>query len=188
VLIRLLGTGLVLLVVVFAWVKVGQLFHASLKPAPPVRATAIAWGGRVFSDGGELRRWLAGRGGSYAAFARRYPGAYAVLEGLTYRPRVKHRAAVQRNANARSAEPRRQTAAARASVTPAASSASHRSATLAAAMIAAIAALALTLAVLPGGLVVRVSPGVARVVVSTRVYFAAVGLSVLIGALAALRL
>ncbi|HXH98507.1 MAG TPA: hypothetical protein VNH40_14960, partial [Gaiellaceae bacterium] len=55
-------------------------------PTPPAadrldRPTAIAWGGRVFSDQPSLTAWLRARGASYGAWAALHPYDAAIVEG-----------------------------------------------------------------------------------------------------------
>ena len=83
--IRTFGNALVLVLVVTAmaipWYFVARTLQ-NVAPAAnsPVRASAMVWGGRVFSDRQPLLQWLHARGVAYSVWGGRHPRARATLE------------------------------------------------------------------------------------------------------------
>jgi hypothetical protein len=67
--VQLLAAGVMAFTVAAA---AGQLALMQAGPAGPAQPTAVVWGGRVFTNRTALERWLAARGASYEAWARRH--------------------------------------------------------------------------------------------------------------------
>lgn len=95
-------------VIAISWAAVVRTIQ-SAHPAPTrARATAVAWGDRVFASRAELARWLRSRGATYSAWARTHATSAGIID-----PSVRARAAsIRKRAAARhSAHPRPHAAA-----------------------------------------------------------------------------
>jgi hypothetical protein len=63
------------------WYLVGRtIADATPAASSPVPASAIVWGGRVFSSRPSLARWLNRRGVAYVVWGARHPHAQRLLE------------------------------------------------------------------------------------------------------------
>jgi hypothetical protein len=83
-------------VVAIAWARVVRTIQ-SAHPAPTqARATAVAWGDRVFASRVELARWLRSRGVAYSTWARNHASSAGIID-----PSLRKRAAARRSVHIR---------------------------------------------------------------------------------------
>ena len=83
-------------VVAIAWAHVVRTIQ-SAHPAPTrARATAVAWGDRVFVSRAELARWLRSRGVAYSTWARSHASSAGIID-----PSLRKRAAAGHSAHTR---------------------------------------------------------------------------------------
>jgi len=83
-------------VVAISWAAVVRTIQ-SAHPAPTRgRATAVAWGDRVFASRAELARWLRSRGVSYSVWAHNHVSSAGIID-----PSVRKSAAARHSAHPR---------------------------------------------------------------------------------------